>query len=526
MHTLDIMDALPRMTVRRDESLPKLAWYAAIDRRADTCEVEVGRFVEVDPAPSPRWIVSGLWNGDFGAGNFHTSEHFYGTGVRLAEDEVVICTAHTTVERCVYARDGNVFHVSNSLVVLLGRMGARLHPEADHRRWGESICLGVQNYLRQFSVEHPRLEVMNQLLFEAMHLDAKAEASFRTHDAPHTFSSFADYLSQLSLTLRSLWSNATDARRVRPMRAVATASRGYDSPTVVALMQPIVGPPMLAWSSAHSNTRIPRVVQKFMKADLSDDDGSEISRLLGAQPRHLDLDERRVPAEVEAWFWASSQTSPELLFHSLLREADSHDVPTIFFSGQMGDGIWGVDPSVIKLTGQLYRGAPSGVSLNEARARFGVIECSPAFLFARSAASIHRVTMSNEMAPWRLGNDYDRPICRRILEERGVPRAAFGWGKKAVAQDMESPCGSELRQLFFERSFWSRPTEALYRDLNLGLYLSSRALTLLQQRGSRAKMMQHPGRSDGKHRFSRWIDLQKSTFLMATGLLADRYAKR
>ena len=32
-----------------------------------------------------------------------------------------------------------------------------------------------------------------------------------------------------------------------------------------------------------------------------------------------------------------------------------------------------------------------------------------------------------------IGGSYDRPIARRILEERGVPRAAFGQEKKAAA---------------------------------------------------------------------------------------------
>lgn len=513
------------MTVRRDESLPKLGWYAVIDRRADTCEVEVGRFVEVDPAPSPRWIVAGIWSGDFVAGNFHTSEHFFGSGLRIDEDEVVVSTAHNTIERCLYLRDGQQWHVSNSLVVLLGRLGARLNAQVDHRRWSESSCLGVNNYVRQFGITHPRHEVMNQLVFEAMHLDAKGEPAFRTHDAPHTFSGFADYVSQLTSALRSLWSNATDARRARPMRAVTSASRGYDSPTVLALVQPIVGAPMISWSSKRSNTRIPTVVQRFMQAELTDDDGSQIARKLGAEPRHLELDESQVPAEIEAWFWASSQTSPELLFHSLIREADTHDVPTVFFSGHMGDGMWGVELPTVKLSGQLIRGSPSGVALNEARTRFGVVECSPAYLFSRSVANVHRVSVSDEMAPWRLNNGYDRPICRRILEERGVPRESFGWGKKAVAEDMESPQGEELRRVFFARTHWSRLGERLYRGLNLGLYLSSRMLTLIEQRGSRVKMMLNTGNGDAKRRLSRWVDLQRSTFLLATSLLADRYAR-
>ncbi len=34
------------------------------------------------------------------------------------------------------------------------------------------------------------------------------------------------------------------------------------------------------------------------------------------------------------------------------------------------------------------------------------------------------------MAPWSLASDYNRPIPRRILEEKGVPRESFGQVKK------------------------------------------------------------------------------------------------
>ena len=39
---------------------------------------------------------------------------------------------------------------------------------------------------------------------------------------------------------------------------------------------------------------------------------------------------------------------------------------------------------------------------------------------------IEYLACSDEMAPWSLGNDYDRPIPRRIVEEAGIPRALFG----------------------------------------------------------------------------------------------------
>ncbi|MDP2275501.1 MAG: hypothetical protein Q8K32_32435 [Archangium sp.] len=514
----------PRVSVRRDESLPKLAWYAVVDRRAGTCEVECGRFVEIDPSATPQWVAAGMWDGDFAKGDFHKSEHVYGSGLRVDGDDVVVVPAHSTVDRCVYARDGHVWHVSNSLVVLLGRMGARLDEEVDHRRWGESMCLGVFNYLRQFSVVHPRLSVMHQLIFEALHIGPDGTASFRFHDKPHEFRDFTDYRGQLNGALTSLWKNATDSRRARPMRAVGSASRGYDSGTVLAMVQPIVATPMISWTAQKSNTRVPELVQKLMKTNLSDDDGSEVAARLGATPRYLNLDFSKISAEMEAWCWATAQISPELAFHALLTEADSHDVPTIFFAGHAGDGVWELGLSEIMQTGQIIRGAQSGYALIEARARYGVVECSAPYLFSRSVGAIHRVSGLPEMSHWQLKNGYDRPICRRILEEAGVRREAFGWGKKAVAHDQESPQGEALREVFFEQSSWSPLTESVYRGVNLGLYFGGRSGSFVKHRGNRAKII-WTGRPDAKRMLSRWADLQRQTYLMTTGWLADRYAR-
>lgn len=514
----------PTLTVRRDESLPKLAWYAVIDRQANTVDVEVGRFVEVDPAPQPQWVVAGMWAGDFAKGDFHRSEHVFGSGLRVDGDEVVVVPAHSTVDRCVYARDGHVWHASNSLVVLLGRMGARLDPAYDQRPWGESMCLGVVNYLRQFHVVHPRLSLMSQLIFEALHIDGRGEASYRFHDEPHTFTDYADYVAQFSSALSRLWANATDARRARPMRAVGSASRGYDSATVLAMMQPIVKEPLTCWVATTSNTRVPQLVQRMMGANLSDDDGSTIAHTLGATPRQLDLDFSRLPEDLEAWCWATAQISPELVFHSLLSEAETHDVPTIFFAGHAGDGVWERELPEMYLSGQIVRGAQSGYALIEARARYGVVECSAPYIFARSTRAIHHVSQSDEMKPWQLMNGYDRPIARRVLEERGVPRHAFGWGKKAVAQDLESPQGAALRERFFGGSSWSPLTESIYRGVNVGLYYGLRSASFVQHRGDRAKII-WSGRRDAKRLLARWADLQRQTFILATSWLADRYAR-
>lgn len=513
-----------KLTVHRDEQLPKLAWFARIEPEAGTTLVEVGPLVEVDPSPTPRWVVAGMWLGEFERGDFHRAEALFGSGLRLDDDGVHVVPASTTVDRCVYARDGGVWYASNSLVVLLGRLGARIDLRFDHRDWGESMALGVFNYVRQFHVLHPRIPTMSQLIFESLRIDARGAASFHFRDRPRTFESYADYVKQFGAALKALHENATSKARQQPMRSVTSASRGYDSATVTAFVTAFE-PGLPSWTAKRSNTRIPRLLQGVMNADVSDDDGSDIASQLGATPHYLDLELTKLPLELEAWCWAAAQISPELVFHAMLSDAEKHQAPTIFWAGHVGDGAWERQLGELGLSGQIVRGAQSGYALIEARVRYGIIEASVPYLFMRSVAAINRVSRSDEMKAWQLGTDYDRPIPRRYLEERGVPREAFGFGKKAVAQDYESPQGEALRAAFFDQTQWSEVTEQLYRGVNLGLYFAQRASDFVKSGGDRGKLVAR-ARRFGKRALSSVADLQRQTFFLATHLLAEKYAKR
>lgn len=512
-----------KLEVLRDDRLPKLGWFARIDPSAKLTQVDVGPMVEVDPASSPQWVVAGMWTGPFERGGFHRAEALFGSGLRLDTDGVHVVPASTTVDRCIYARDGGIWYASNSLVVMLGRLGARIDLRFDHRDWGESMALGVYNYVRQFHVVHPRIPTMSQLIFESLRIAPDGSASFHFRDGPRTFSSFQDYVGQFFGVIEALDANAREPARKRPMRAVTSASRGYDSSAVTSLVTKLT-PGITSWTAKRSNTRVPELLRPLMNADVADDDGSEIARTLGATPRYLDLELDGMSQEMEAWCWASAQISPELVFHSMLSDAEAAQVPTIFWAGHVGDGAWERQLGELGLSGQIVRGAQSGYALIEARVRYGVIEASVPYLFMRSVAAINRVSRSDEMKPWQLGNDYDRPIPRRLLEERGVPREAFGFGKKAVAQDFESPQGRALRTVFFEQTDWSELTEQLYRGLNLGIYFAQRATDFVKAKGDRGKLVSK-ARRFGKRALSGVSDLQRHTFFLATHLLAGAYAK-
>jgi hypothetical protein len=77
--------------------------------------------------------------------------------------------------------------------------------------------------------------------------------------------------------------------------------------------------------------------------------------------------------------------------------------------------------------------ANTGSGLSEYRLRTGFMHVPvPVFGF-NAAQSIRAIGRSEAMQPWRLGTSYDRPIPRRIAEEAGVPRMAFGVKKAHVA---------------------------------------------------------------------------------------------
>jgi hypothetical protein len=107
---------------------------------------------------------------------------------------------------------------------------------------------------------------------------------------------------------------------------------------------------------------------------------------------------------------------------------DDELVRSMLFVGFHGDHVWnrncqGVGRSIV-------RDGAGGSDLTELRLRAGFILMAPAFIGCTSHPSIHRISNSIEMRPWTLGNRYDRPIPRRLVEECGIDRGLFGIEKK------------------------------------------------------------------------------------------------
>jgi len=133
------------------------------------------------------------------------------------------------------------------------------------------------------------------------------------------------------------------------------------------------------------------------------------------------------PPAPEALFLASDGKGEDVFF----RAAEPLLRGSVLVTGFHGDKMW--DLATQALGPDIVRGDQSGLSLTEYRLWAGFIHCPVAFLGVRQIADVHALGMSPEMAPWDVGGDYTRPICRRVVEGAGVPRNAFGQSKKAAS---------------------------------------------------------------------------------------------
>ena len=78
---------------------------------------------------------------------------------------------------------------------------------------------------------------------------------------------------------------------------------------------------------------------------------------------------------------------------------------------------------------------PSSLGFCEFRLLKGVFQCPMPFWGVRHSQEIRAVTATEAMKPWYTNRDHDKPIARRIVEEAGVPRRAFGMLNKNTSLD-------------------------------------------------------------------------------------------
>jgi hypothetical protein len=417
------------LTHQTDPSLPRLGWIARLERRTGAVHVTHGTTVEA----GHDFVVEGAWDGDFQTMAFHRAEHFFGSGVRVVGDEVHFVPSCAIVDRLLFCEDDAELLVSNSLAVLLARSGARLIPGRTYISELYAPTLGVTRYDERMPVEHGRFPEVRQLYYRNLVWSRSGvRRVMKAH--PREIDSFEGYVGLLRAALRRLDSNLRSPARRHSATVVATISRGYDSPAACVLGRDMIE---MCYTRRRSNSAIPA----FLSSNAAVDDGSPIAQRLGLPVRPLEG-----PLHDELWYLAGG-VEPEVAFARLAQEAAERPGVTAVMTAYNGS-LWNTRYALSDVAGDLIRRDISGLSLSEIRLRSGFFMLVVPFLYSRSVASIDAISLSPEMAPYRVGGLYDKPIPRRILEEAGIPRGLFGTRKKAIVSIPSLPFGREHRSRF------------------------------------------------------------------------------
>jgi hypothetical protein len=224
------------------------------------------------------------------------------------------------------------------------------------------------------------------------------------------FRTFEGYRAFLDGALRRLAGNLGSPERRFPFHFLGTISSGYDSTAIAVLAR---------------DAGLRHVVSFDHADDHGWDSGRDIARRLDLDVTVIDRDAWRSTTLPEIPFLAADAKGEDVYFSS----AAEHLHGAVLLTGFHGDRMWGKYTHA--LGPDLVRGDQSGLSLTEFRLRAGFLHCPVPFMGVQQIDDVNRLSWSDALARWDIRTGYSRPICRRIVEEAGIPRAAFGIHKKA-----------------------------------------------------------------------------------------------
>ena len=394
-------------------TLPPLAWCARIEHGNAIVTVLHGGSVET----RSRAFVEGAWNADFAALDLTGATVAAGTGGVAERDRVRFSASTDTCSPLFTIAKAASTYVSNSPAFVMAVAGEapddmypfypydllRIYRQGLRCSRGQvALCSGAGLGVH-FSI--------------IVSVDAQGRVAFDRHPLCEAPTDYNSYKAQLLDAVSKVVENAKDPLRTRSYRPLASLSTGYDSSASAALTKFAGCTESITFTDSRRNAA-------------SSDSGAENARLLDMSCRvfgrwhYRDLDGL---AEAEFGYVAIASMMPLAVIGEELGGR-------LFIVGDSGGSIW--DPQRAWACDELSRPwmrYTLGLSSIEFRLRIGYIAFAPPGIAARHNRRIHAIAVSDEMRPWSVGGDYDRPLPRRIAEEAGLPRASFGMVKLASA---------------------------------------------------------------------------------------------
>ena len=389
-------------------SWPKLAWVAVARTGADHVDLLHGPRVEA----CDQWAAEAVWAGEFSRGAFDEAELVFGSGVRCRDNRVVFVPAAAVMDRLWYRRKAQTWYVSNSLPALCACADLTLsleHNYANDRHSAIRTTWGADSCVRSFPLQDGEANTawFNNLVLERDQLREEPKPILSP-----PFACYGDYRSYLTAAAESLRVNLESSDRRHAVTPLASVSSGYDSPAAAVISREAGCTKAVTIHQASSLWR-------------GSDSGEPIAQVLGLACRRYPRTSRVFPHEIA--LWAGSGYS-NLMNWCLF---DYPEPVCLFFTGNYGDAIWARERFREPFTFDVW----DDLGASEFRLAAGMLQCPVPYWGMRRAKEIEAITLSEEMAPWTLHTEYDRPIPRRIVEEAGVERGSFAVRKKNTSHE-------------------------------------------------------------------------------------------
>lgn len=450
--------------------LPQLAWVAEINRANSSVILTHGLRVEV----RERFFIEGVWDGPFHLGEFGATDCVFGSGGLLTENSVRFVPSAATTDHLYYDEDGDRVTVSNSLPLLLAHTHERLDPHCqDYAAICHSILYGIHDYRQDIPTAAAKVR---RLMYRNLEISRDRMVELEKPMPPEFFS-FAQYRDYLRDRYTLIAANARDKARTWPLQIVSTQSRGYDSTAVNSLARASGIDKVFTVPTAKSKRSLAHHEEK----SLPNDDGGEICATLRLPCFQLNRRAFVENFDQEYLYYCALHHNQDA---NLMDIGNQLSTVSVLLTGVIGE-LWRPKADKVEwpcLNADLRHGDLGGSGMGEWRLHVGLVHLPLPFIGARRRAEIVEITESAEMAPWRLGNSYDRPIARRIAEEAGVPRHLFGqskMGSVVLFSQPSIPFGKALRCEFFDylvrEKVMTRPTTWLWsvvRWINTSLQVS------------------------------------------------------
>jgi hypothetical protein len=397
------------------QTLPRLAWCAILEKYSGMVEVLHGPWVEARDS----FFVDGIWDGTFSEGSIDDA-YLMGTGGMIKGGKVLFCTPYHSHERLHFLWKGTRLYISPSLAFLLKQANQKLDP--NHIPYHAQLIEMLFGYERHIgSIPLASGDSVKIIHFRNILVDNNLKITVLDKKTSPEFTSYEHYRQYLADKLKLFISNATSENRNVRYGIMTTISTGYDSPACSVLAHEAGCKNAVTFKTSRPEGR---------DKTENDDSGKAIGELIGLSVQEYDrkayLSQEGTP---EAEFVASGDLGQDFELCAF----ENAWAQKVVLIGDHGYYMWGRYHQKKNVHTRLYREDTGGDCLIDFRTRVGFIPLRLIFVGALSHPSLYRITNSKEMIPWHTDTGYDRPIARRIVEEKGVPRFLFGQKKKAVS---------------------------------------------------------------------------------------------